>query len=217
MYITWNGHSSFKIQGDKVTVVTDPYDKSIGLTLPRLSADIVTISHDHDDHNNSSAVKGVDDGKPFIIEKPGEYEIKEVFIYGIPSFHDDTQGADRGINTIYRIEIDGISIAHLGDLGHDLEPKQLERLEGVDIVMIPVGGTYTIDAKQASSVISKLEPRIVIPMHYHIPSLKLGKKIDGVENFKKELGVTDIETTAKFKVAKKDLPQDRMKMIIFEL
>lgn len=215
MIITWFGQSCFKIQGDQSTLVTDPYDQSIGLRLPRLAADVVTSSHDHRDHNNVQAVKGTADGtEPFIITQPGEYEIKGTFIYGIPAFHDNKQGAERGPNIIYRFEMDGITLAHFGDLGHLLTNGEVEKLEGVDILMIPIGGFYTIDAKQAGEIISQLEPRIVIPMHYQLPNLKLGDKLGDLKTFCKEMGVPTEAGEAKLKVTKRDLPQENMKVVI---
>lgn len=216
MIINWFGQACFKIQGDKSVLVTDPFDNSYGLKVPRLAADIITTSHDHNDHNNVKAVKSTGESAPFIINSPGEYEIKNTFVYGITTFHDDKEGAERGKNIIYRIEMDGISIAHLGDLGHVLGNGQIEKLEGVDILMIPVGGTYTISGKQATEVISQLEPRIVIPMHYNIPGLKLAKKIEGIDSFCKEIGICPTEKISKFKVSKKDLPQEEMKVMILQ-
>ncbi|MBI3291036.1 MBL fold metallo-hydrolase [Candidatus Falkowbacteria bacterium] len=216
MIINWHGQSCFKIQGEKTTLITDPFNDDYGLKTPRLAGDIVTSSHDHGDHGNVKAVKGLSENSPFIIQSPGEYEVKETFVYGIPSYHDDKQGAERGPNIIFRIEMDGISLAHLGDLGHLLENGQIENLEGLDILMIPVGGTYTINGKQATEIISQLEPRIVIPMHYQIPGLKVGKKLDDLSVFCKEIGVCPPEKTAKFKVVKKDLPQEDLKVIIME-
>jgi len=216
MIINWFGQSCFKIQGEKATLVTDPFDKTYGLKMPRLAADIITSSHDHNDHNNTKSVKGIDEKEPFIINSPGEYEVKNTFIYGIPSFHDDKQGKERGSNIIYRIEMDGISLAHLGDLGHNLINGQIEKLEGIDILMIPVGGTYTINAKQATEIISQLEPRIVIPMHYNLPGLKLKNKIEGIDAFCKEFGACPKEEINKFKITKKDLPQDDLKVVILQ-
>src|SRR3989338_6887046 len=222
MIITWFGQSCFRLQGDSSTLVTDPYDQSLGLRLPRLTADIVTVSHDHHDHNNVAAVKGVDGSPrsageagnaPFTITMPGEYEVKGTFVYGIPAFHDNKQGAERGPNIIYRIEMDGITLAHLGDLGHPLTNGEIEKLEGVDILMIPVVGFYTIDAKQATEIISQLEPRLIIPMHYQLPGLTTSKLAD-VRAFCKEMGVTPNGAEPKLKVTKRDLPQEDMKVVI---
>lgn len=214
MQITWLGQSCFKIQAEKSNVIIDPYDNKIGLKVPRLSGDIVLTTHDHHDHNNVSIVHGSEGNKPFIISGPGEYEVKDIFVYGIPSFHDDKEGADRGQNTIYRIEAEGMSLVHLGDLGHTLSNGTLEQLKSVDILMIPVGGKYTIDAKTASHVISQIEPRIVIPMHYKIKGLKLD--IDSIDKFCKEIGVCSTDKLSKLKIAKKDLPIDEMKVFVLE-
>jgi L-ascorbate metabolism protein UlaG (beta-lactamase superfamily) len=214
MYITWLGHSCFKLQ-DKynsgtVTIITDPYGKSVGLKMPRVEADIVTISHEHDDHNNLENIKG----EPFLIRTAGEYDIKGVGIDGVDSYHDDKQGAERGKNIIFRFDIDTISIVHLGDLGQDLDEKQLEQIATPDILMIPVGGKYTIGPKKAVEVISQIEPRIVIPMHYKSEGVKLD--IEGVEKFVKELGLKP-RYEEKLKIVKKDLPQEEMELIIFTL
>ena len=214
MLIQWCGHACFKIQDktgpDGVTLTTDPFDKSVGLKVPNFESDIVTVSHDHYDHNNVQAIKG----KPFVIKDAGEYDVKGVSVYGVESFHDDNYGKDRGNNIIYRFGIDGISVVHLGDLGHALDNKQLEVLARIDILLIPVGGKYTIDVKKAVEVISQIEPRIVIPMHYKIPGLKLD--IDGVDKFIKEIGIKPTEEE-KLKISKKDLPQDDMELVLLKL
>ncbi|HZJ40841.1 MAG TPA: MBL fold metallo-hydrolase [Candidatus Saccharimonadales bacterium] len=214
MIITWQGHSCFKIQDkigpDGVTVVTDPYGKSTGLKVPNFEADIVTVSHDHDDHNNINALRG----NPFVIDCAGEYDFKGVLVEGIDSYHDDKQGAERGGNIIYRMEVDDVSIAHLGDLGSPLDSSQLEKLAGTDILLIPVGGKYTLDAKAAVEVISQIEPRIVIPMHYKTPDLKMD--IDPVDKFIKELGLKPTYEE-KLKISKKDLPQEDMELVILSI
>ncbi|MFA6322552.1 MAG: MBL fold metallo-hydrolase [Candidatus Buchananbacteria bacterium] len=216
MNIYWYGQSFFKIEGDKSVLVIDPFDNSFGLKLPRLSADVVTVSHDHSDHNNVDSIKGIGDDDPFVITSPGEYEVKGIFIQGMAAFHDDKEGSEQGENIIYRYDIDGISLAHLGDLGHSLTDHQLEKLEGVDILFIPVGGGSTIDAKKATEVISQLEPRIVIPMHYSLPGLKTKTKLDDLNAFCKEIGVCPKEKINKYKITKKDLPQDNLQIIVLE-
>jgi L-ascorbate metabolism protein UlaG (beta-lactamase superfamily) len=213
MYITWIGHSCFKIQDkltpDGITVVTDPFDKSIGLRAPNFEASIVTVSHDHHDHNNVKSLRG----EPYVIDIPGEYDIKGVAIQGVSSKHDDKGGKERGNNIIYRIEMEGITLAHLGDLGHELDDKLMEAVAGVDILMIPVGGKFTLDGKKAAEVVSQIEPRIVIPMHYKIEGLTLD--IDTAEKFIKELGVKPTEED-KLKILKKDLPQEDMELVILK-
>jgi len=191
-------------------LVTDPYNDDIGMKMPHFEADIVTISHDHHDHNNTGALRG----NPFLIDTAGEYETKGVFVEGVESWHDSSDGKERGKNIIYRIEMEDISITHLGDLGHILDAKQLEKLEGTDILLIPVGGKYTINAAKAVEVISQIEPRIVIPMHYKVPGLKID--LDGVEKFIKELGIKPRQEE-KLKILKKDLPQEDMELVVLGL
>ncbi|MCX6793235.1 MAG: MBL fold metallo-hydrolase [Candidatus Falkowbacteria bacterium] len=212
MQITWLGHSAFRLQGktasDIVSVVTDPYKSEFtGLKMPRVEADIVTISHDHDDHNNLEAIKG----EPFVLRGPGEYESKGVYIDGISSYHDNEKGAKRGENIIFRFEIEDIVVTHLGDLGAELDDKQLERLEGTDILLIPVGGNFTLDAQKAVSVINQIEPRIIIPMHYKVPGLKFD--LDAVEKFLKAIAIKPRQEE-KLKISKKDLPQDNMELVV---
>lgn len=214
MIITWLGHACFKIQ-DKVgpggvTLVTDPFDKSIGLKPPSFEADIVTVSHDHYDHNNIKTIRG----NPFIVKGAGEYDVKGVAIHGVESYHDSQEGKEKGHNTIYRIEMSDISVVHLGDLGHILDNKQLDVLAGTDILLIPVGGKYTIDSKKAVEVVSQVEPRLVIPMHYRVPGLKLD--IEGVDKFIKEMGLKPTQEE-KLKISKKDLPTEDMELVLLKL
>lgn len=214
MILTWLGHSCFKLQDkigpDGVTVVTDPFGKQFGLKAPNCEADIITVSHDHEDHNNVSALRG----NPFVVNCAGEYDIKNVLIEGVDSFHDDVQGSGRGRNLIFRFEIDDISVVHLGDLGQSLDDAQLEKLAGTDILLIPVGGKYTLDAKKAVDVIAQIEPRIVVPMHYKTDELKI-EGLDGVDKFIKEFGLTP-SYEEKLKISKKDLPQEDMELVILK-
>lgn len=213
MIITWHGHSCFKIvnQGGHLTIITDPFDKKIGLNPPRVSADIVTVSHDHYDHNN---VKIIGDN-PFVINSPGEYEIKGVRINGCLSFHDTDEGKERGINNIYLIEIDKIRICHLGDLGQEkLTDKQLEAIGQVDILMIPVGGNYTIGAGQAAKISKQLEPYLIIPMHYKLPGLKID--LDDLEEFLKEMGISKKQAVEKLSIKKKDLANRQMEVVVMK-
>ncbi len=208
MEIYWKGHSFFKIETEpqkkqKVTIAIDPYDLSIGLKVAPLEADILLITHNHYDHNNKSLIKG----SPFLIEGPGEYDVKGVYIEGIEAFHDDKKGEERGKVTVYTIESEDIRICHLSDLGQkELTDYQLERMGEVDILFIPVGGVYTISHKEAPGIISQIEPKIVIPMHYALPGLKL--EIDRVDKFLKEMGIKEPERLKKLKIKKKDLPQE---------
>jgi L-ascorbate metabolism protein UlaG (beta-lactamase superfamily) len=199
------GHSSFKLQSRQGKLVTDPFNPEItGLKFPKVEADIVTISHLHPDHNQIHLVGGT----PLVIIGPGEYEAKGIKIVGVATFHDNNKGADRGKNTVYRIEIDGISLVHCGDLGHKFDDKQLEILDGVDILMIPVGGFYTIDAKLASEVVSQIEPKIIIPMHYNSSELnqKNLSELAPIDNFLKEMAKEGIVPQPKLVVSKDKLP-----------
>ncbi len=208
MDIKWLGHSCFLLKGGKVTLVTDPFSAETGLKVPNVQADIVTISHDHFDHNNATAISG----EPFIVKSPGEYEVKEVFINGIPSFHDESEGRERGENTIYVIEINGFRICHLGDLGHKLTDVQLAMIENIDVLLIPVGGKFTLDAKKAAEVVEQVEPRIVIPMHYHVKGLKV-EGLTGIEEFAKEMGVKEIKSQSTLKLKRDQLPQDKTEVV----
>jgi len=210
MTIFWLGQAAFKIVDKEVTVAIDPYDK-IGLKMPKFQADILLITHDHSDHNFIEAIKG----EPFVIDSQGEYEVKNVFIYGLPAYHDNKEGAESGKITVYVIEMEGMKIAHLGDIGQEsLTDEQLEELEGVDILLIPVGGEETINGTGAVKIISQIQPRIVIPMHYKIPGLNM--KLEPVDKFLKEFGVSAPEKMEKLKISKKDLPQEETKIIILD-
>ena len=213
MIITWYGHSCFKIanQGGHLTVMTDPFDKKIGLTPPRGSVNIVTISHDHYDHNNIKTVSG----DPFIIDGPGEYEIEGIRITGISSYHDKKKGEERGLNTIYLIKVDDIIVCHLGDFGQEkLTDRQLEVIGDIDILMIPVDGVCTLNAREAVKVIKQIEPNIVIPMHYKLPNLT--EKFADVKDFLKEIGLNGEEKVDKLTLKKKDLNNEEMKVVVFK-
>lgn len=213
MDIIFLGHSSFKLRGKQATVVTDPFGSMVGIPFPKhTTADIVTVSHDHEDHNAVGDVEG----NPFVVRGSGEYEIKGVGIVGIGVFHDETLGTKRGKNTIYRIELDGISIVHLGDLGHELSSAQVDSLDGVDILLVPVGGVYTIDAATAAKVVSEIEPTIVIPMHYNCPGLdqKMFGALTGVDVFLKEIGKADVAPQARFSVTKEKMPEEMQVVVL---
>ena len=187
MEISYIGHSSFKIKGKDVTLIIDPYDpKLTGYKWPKQTADVVLLSHEHKDHAYLEGVSGY----RLLVKTPGEYETAGTFIYGVKTYHDSKQGKERGGNIIFQIIIDGISVLHLGDLGHELATETLEKLSDVDVLMIPVGGKYTIDAKTALKVISSIEPYIVIPMHYQTDDLTgFKEKLDDLKVFMEEIGI----------------------------
>ena len=200
MEINWLGHSCFRLKGSQTTVITDPYSPDLGYSLGKQTADIVTLSHQHPGH---SYVGGVG-GDPRIVAGPGEYEIGDVLIIGLTTFHDEDKGEKRGKNTIYLMEVDEISICHLGDLGHVLTAEQVEEIGNVDVLLLPVGGVSTINATMAAEVVRQLEPKAVIPMHYQTPALSW--ELEPVENFLKEMGVKEINSQPKLSFAKSSLP-----------
>ncbi len=215
MNITWYGqscfHFSFPAQKkgmEKTSLLIDPFQEGTGLKLPKIDPDIILITHDHFDHNNRSLA-----GKEtFIIDSPGEYEMRNIFIQGIRSYHDESKGKERGLNTIYTIETEGMKLCHLGDLGQkELSSGQLKEIGEIDLLMLPVGGVYTIDAKKAAEVISQIEPRVVIPMHYKISGLKI--ELDELDSFLKAMGEKQAEAEEKLVLQKKDLPETEMKII----
>lgn len=169
MKIKWKGHACFFIECSGKIIVTDPFADSYGYPPIRETADIVTISHDHNDHNAWQNLSG----NPLVIKQVGDFNIGEISIKGVASYHDQKKGAQRGNNIIFRIKAEGITLAHLGDLGHILNPDQLEELGNIDILLLPVGGTYTIDAQQAKQVLEQISPGIVIPMHFKTPHVNL--------------------------------------------
>jgi len=216
MTIIWHGQSLFEIttsrgKNNQVNIVIDPFSQEVGLRLPKLEPNIVLSTHEHYDHNNVKAVGG----NYFLIEGPGEYEIREIFIQGIPAFHDDLQGKERGKTTIFTIEAEELRLCHLGDLGQkELTPDQLEKIGEIDILMIPIGGNYTISGKEAVKIMSQIEPKIIIPMHYALPKLKV--KLEGVEKFLKTMGIKKIEPVNKLTIKKKELLEEEAKIIVLK-
>lgn len=215
MDITPLGHASFKIKGKHASVVTDPYQgDEVGLKFPKhTEATIVTVSHNHFDHNAA----GIVEGSPHIIDGPGEYDVGGVSVIGISTFHDAEGGKDRGNNTVYNIEMDGLHLVHLGDLGHILSASQIELLDGVDILFVPVGGAVTITPGQAAEVIAEIEPSIVIPMHYARPGLnpKVFGQLSPVSVFLKEMGKEGVAPQAKLTITKDKLPTE-MQIVVLE-
>jgi L-ascorbate metabolism protein UlaG (beta-lactamase superfamily) len=215
MNIQYYGHSCFKIvtkpagRGrEDVIIFLDPFDKSIGLRPPQGQANLVLVSHNHSDHNNTAVLKG----DPYIIDIPGEYSIKGVNIIGISCYHDEEKGQERGSNTLYILESEDLRVCHLGDLGSDLEEKQYETINGIDVLMIPIGGKYTIDGKKATEIIKKIEPKIVIPIHFKIKGMNMD--IADEKKFCDEIGSCPRERVAKINLKKKDLEEKNMEVII---
>jgi L-ascorbate metabolism protein UlaG (beta-lactamase superfamily) len=224
MQIIWKGQACFSIivqrnKQEQIKIVIDPFDPTfVGLKMPTLEADIVLVTHDHADHNYVKSIKGtalLAGKEPFVISQPGEYEVKDVFIKGISSFHDDAQGKERGQNTIYVMDAEGMRICHMGDFGqHELTPEQVGQIGNIDILLIGVGGTYTVEGKQAAKIVSQIEPRMVIPMHYGIPGLKI--KLASAEDFLSAMGVKGEEAQAKLVIKSRDLPSEEAKVILLK-
>ena len=198
--IDWLGHSCFRIKGSHGVIITDPFPPDLGYSLGKPTARIVTVSHQHPSH---SYVQGVG-GEPRVVKGPGEYEIGGVLILGIATFHDAVGGKNKGKNTVYLMEVDGMSICHLGDLGHVLNAEQVEEIDDVDVLLLPVGGVSTLNAPMAAEVIRRLEPKVVIPMHYKTPAIS--RRLGTIDEFLKEMGVEQIESKPKLSLTKSNLP-----------
>jgi len=206
--IWFYGQACFKVKGRSASLVFDPYDASFtGLSPLKLEADIVCVSHDHADHNHVESVRGPEGSLPFVISAPGEYEISSVNIVGIGSFHDEHEGKEQGKNIIYQAIVDEVNIVHLGDLGQKkLTQAQVEEISACDVLLIPVGGVYTINAKDAPDIIAQLEPRIIVPMHYFLPHLKFN--LDPVDKFLSSYGKEKVEPQSKLSLSKERLPEE---------
>ncbi len=204
MYITWHGQTLFSLTSqekntDPVQIIIDPFDKSVGLRIPKMEADVLLLTHKNE-IDQSSVGKN-----PFLIDMPGEYEIKNAFVRGIDCVDE---------NIVYTIEMDGIKLCHLGALSEkELSSDQIEKIGYVDILMVPIGGVNTINPQEAIKIINQIEPRIVVPMNYQIP--KLNKKLETKEKFLKAIGADAPELLKKLSIKKKDLPAE-MKIIILE-
>ncbi len=204
MEIIYLGVSSFRIKGQDVTVITDP---SPGKGAPR-PATIATVSHDHPRHNQLDRLTEVRK----TVRSPGEYEIGPAFILGIATFHDNEKGKLRGPNTVFSIELEGVTLCHLGDLGHQLTAAQAEELGKVDVVFLPVGGMSTIDAAQATEVVRHMEPKIVIPMHYRIPGVC--DEVGELEPFLHHMGLGQSEPQPRLNVTRSILAQQAAARVV---
>lgn len=213
MEISWLGHSCFQLKGKSVTLITDPFSPQAGSPardvsrLGKVSASIVTISHDHPGHNYAMGVGG----NPRVVRGPGEYEISDVLITGVASYHDNERGKELGRNTIYVIHMDDLVICHLGDLGHTLQEEQLEEVADADVLLIPISGQHTLNPTQAAEVISQVEPRIVVPMHYTAPE---GDAPNALDKFCREMGVEVAHNQPKLNIARTTLPAETQVIIL---
>lgn len=215
MKIQYLGHSCFKLtESTGTTIITDPY-KGIGYELPKgLKADAVTVSHSHFDHNHVKAIGG----HPRVLDKEGFYELPGVEITGIKSYHDNQGGRQRGENIIYKFRMDGLEVCHLGDLGEECSSELLEMILPVNILLIPVGGTYTVDAELAKEYVDRIMPEIVIPMHYKTRSLNLDLDLDKADAFldlfdDEETEISGLDT---LEFSREDLTEEKTKIILME-
>ncbi len=208
MDISWLGHSCFEIKGTHATVITDPYPPDMGYNLGQRTADIITVSHQHPGH---SYVKGVE-GKPKLIKGPGEYEISDVLIFGMATYHDAENGQKLGKNTVYHMEIDGVAICHLGDLGHPLSSQQVKELGDIDVLLLPVGGVATINATTAAQMVRQMEPKIVIPMHYR--TMLADSTLEPVDGFLSEMGLKEVSTKRKLTLGKTAMPMTTQVLVL---
>lgn len=201
MELTWYGLACFRVVDRALKVVTDPYSPEVGLTLPRLRADVVTVSHDQPGHNYVQTVSGARK----VLDGPGEYELGGVFITGIRTWH--RTGRNGEPNTVFLFEYDDLTICHLGDLGYVPKQEEIEALGEVSILLVPVGGHQTLTGAEAAEVVSLIEPAYVIPMHYRIPGLSL--RLDPVDKFLREMGISDPKEMESLKITRKsELPSD---------
>jgi L-ascorbate metabolism protein UlaG (beta-lactamase superfamily) len=214
MDITWYGLSCFRIREGGATVICDPFDKSVGLTLPKIRADIVTVSHEVPGHNAVDRIQG----EPKILRGPGEYEVDNVFISGMATFHRKQKGDTPERTIAYFLEFGDLTVGHLGDLGEVPKQSEIEDLNirEVDVLIVPVGGNNTLDSARAIEVIGMLEPRLVIPMHYRHEGLDplLANNLDPVEKFLKEFGVTAADAQDTLKFSKSSLPDQAQVMLL---
>jgi L-ascorbate metabolism protein UlaG (beta-lactamase superfamily) len=208
MEISWTGHSCFTIKGKEKTLVTDPCHPSLGYSLSESEPDIVTISHFHPGH---SYIEGITNN-PKYVKGPGEYEIGGTFITGIATFHDNQEGRLRGRNTVYLIEMDGLTLCHLGDLGHAPTSQLLEEIGGVDILFLPVGEVSTISIDTATEIARQLEARIVIPMHYKTDVIS--RELEPVSKFLRKMGISEAEPQARLPLAASTLPASTQVIVL---
>ncbi len=202
MNIKWFGHACFRLKDRNGTAFTDPFPLDLGYSRPKSKADLVTISHGHPNHASLDGFSTL----PYVITRPGEYEVSNVFVTVIRAYHDNKKGKEQGYNNVSLFEFDTLSVCHLGDLGHILSQEQVEKLGQVDVLLVPVGGGSTLNAAQAAELISLIEPSIVIPMHYQTPDYT--GNLDTVDKFFKEMGTSAPEPLNELKVTRSSLPEE---------
>lgn len=212
MKIEWLGHSSFKLtESTGISLVTDPFNaEEVGISFPEVEADIVTVSHDHFDHNCTGAVKEY----KILVNTPGDHGVDGVDIFGFKSYHDDKKGLLRGKNVVFRIRMDGVEVCHLGDIGEELSPMLAELIGSINVLLIPVGGRYTIDAAEAKEYVDRLMPDVVIPMHYMMDGYRT--QFDELDEFLDLFPKEDVEyaDTAALEFDRTDFDGERTRVIV---
>lgn len=211
MEIKYYGQACFSIEDKGIKVITDPYSESIGLKLPKLSSDVITVSHDAEAYNNVTAVEG----EPRVFSWPGEYETKGVHFKAIHSFHNPEDDKEQLENNIFLMHFNGIKLCHLGAQGRALSTEQLEQIGDVDVLFVPVGGKTVLSAKKSKKVIEQIEPRIIIPMIYASEGHTI--ELEPLSAFMQEMGSTPPETVDSFKFKKSDLPDENSKIVLLNL
>lgn len=201
MEITWYGRACFRLKGREATVITDPCPPSTGFVAGKHDVDLLTISHDHKDHTYTRSITA-----GLTLTRPGEYEYHGVLATGVRTFHDGQRGAERGENIVFAVEIDGVHIGHLGDLGHLLTEDQLSELGPVDVLLVPVGGHLTISPAESAEVVAQMSPKIVIPMHFATDGGS--SDLDGPERFVHEMGIAAPAPQPKAVVHASTLPDE---------
>lgn len=213
MDITWYGLSCFRLREGKVTVICDPYDKKVtSLSLPKVKADIITVSHDRPGHNFAEGIGG----EAKVLRGPGEYEVSGVGITGLTTYHKPNSQGEIERNVAFFFTFDNFTVGHLGDLGQIPQQRQVEDLGEVDVLLVPVSGHNMLEISKMTEVISLLEPKIVIPMHYRHPGLdpQLAQTLDPVDQFLKEMGMSEPETESMLKITKSSLPEETQVVLL---
>ncbi len=205
MEIKYIGHSSFLLKSKEGKLITDPFDPKVtGLKFPKQEADVVTVSHSHSDHSLASQIEG----NPLVLNWPGQFEKNGIRVWGYGSFHDKAEGAERGENILYKIEMEGVSILHCGDLGVIPSDEFIDEMGDVRVLMVPVGGKFSLDSTEAMMLIKKVDPGIVIPMHYGRPDLLI-EGLAPLEDFLKKMGITTLDPVEKLVLKKEDFIVDQ--------
>lgn len=214
MKIKYLGHSSFLLtESTGTAIVCDPYDDKVGFSMPKVRADAVTVSHHHFDHD---AVKKVS-GNPVILDREQGYELPGVEIKAVKSFHDDEGGKKRGENVIFKFRMDGLDVCHLGDLGEECSPELIEAILPVNVLLIPVGGNYTIDAEMAMEYVDRIMPDVVIPMHYRVKGCEVD--IDRVDDFlalAEDEGYECEERDGEIELSREDVDEENTRVVLLK-